>query len=315
MRVVIGGGTGFVGRALTQLLRSKGHEVTVISRQPGPGRITWDDLKSKGLPPCDGAVNLAGEPVLNPLRWWNESYKRDLVSSRVETTCALAQAIATATQPPHAWVLVTGVACYKPSETERYTEGSAVGQFDLLSRLVKQWEEAGVLPETVAPGTRQVIVRAGAVLGRDGGAVQMMLWPFWLGLGGPLGSGRQPFPWIHVSDLAGIIAHALQQDNRGPRQGEGEKGEEEEVVGVQGILNGVAPADDTNADFVRALGGAMGRPTLLSMPGFALNATLGRERAVILLEGQRVVPERTLASGYVYRYPDLHSALNEIVGS
>ncbi|MBN3302600.1 D39U1 protein, partial [Amia calva] len=143
----------------------------------------------------------------------------------------------------------------------------------------------------------------------------MMLWPFWLGLGGPLGSGRQPFPWIHVSDLAGIIAHALQQDNRGPRQGEGEKGEEEEVVGVQGILNGVAPADDTNADFVRALGGAMGRPTLLSMPGFALNATLGRERAVILLEGQRVVPERTLASGYVYRYPDLHSALNEIVGS
>ncbi|MBN3315715.1 D39U1 protein, partial [Atractosteus spatula] len=293
-----GGGTGFVGRALTQLLHSKGHEVIIISRQSGPGRITWEDLASKGLPPCDGAVNLAGENLMNPWRWWNESYKRDLVSSRVETTRALAQAISSSPQPPQAWVLVTGVACYKPSATVQYTEDSDWKEYDLLSRLVREWEAAGRLPEESAARTRHVVVRAGVVLGREGGAVKQMLWPFWLGLGGPVGSGRQPFPWIHVSDLAGIIAHAL-----------------EPAPAARGVLNGVAPASDTNGDFTRALARALGRPALLSLPAFALNAALGPERAAVLLQGQRVAPKRTLESGFVFGYPDLGSALKEIVRS
>uniref|UniRef100_A0A3P9J620 Short chain dehydrogenase/reductase family 39U, member 1 n=1 Tax=Oryzias latipes TaxID=8090 RepID=A0A3P9J620_ORYLA len=303
MRVLIGGGSGFVGRELTHLLRSKGHEVTVISRQPGPGKITWSDLKSKGLPPCEGAVNLSGENLMNPLRWWNESYKKDLFSSRIDTTKALSEAIAAAACPPHCWVLVSGVACYKPSLTAEYTEDSEWTPFDFLSKLVKEWEAAALLPQSVAKTTRQVIVRPGAVLGRDGGAMKQMLLPFWLGLGGTLGSGRQPFPWIHVSDLAGIIAHAL------------ETPVDSAALPPPQVYNGVAPALNTNYEFTKELGRLMRRPTIFPVPAFAMNALIGSERAVILTEGQRVIPERTLESGFQYQYPDLTSALKQILGS
>ncbi|KAG5841688.1 hypothetical protein ANANG_G00169360 [Anguilla anguilla] len=280
MRVIIGGGSGFVGRELTRLLRKKGHEVTIVSRQPGPDRITWDDLDADGLPPCEGAVNLAGENLMNPLRWWNESYKKDLFSSRIDTTRTLARAISSAPTPPRSWVLVTGVACYKPSQTALYTEDSEWTPFDLLSQLVKEWEEAGRLSDDVATTTRQVVIRPGAVLGRDGGAMKQMLTPFWLGLGGTLGSGP-----------------LLPPTADGPE-----------------VLNGVAPALNTNREFTEALGRALGRPTLFPVPGFVMRALMGAERAVVLMEGQRVAPKRTLESGYEYQYPDLRAALGEIVG-
>ncbi|XP_063074544.1 epimerase family protein SDR39U1 [Engraulis encrasicolus] len=302
MRVLIGGGTGFVGRELTKLLRQKGHEVTVISRQAGPGKITWADVESGGLPPCDGAVNLAGENIMNPLRWWNDSYKSDLFSSRVGTTKTLAQAIASSPSPPHTWVLVSGVACYRPSQATQYTEETEWTPFDLLSRLVKEWEGAAKLPDEIAKNTRQVVVRPGAVLGRDGGAMAQMLTPFWFGVGGPLGSGRQPFPWIHVSDLAGIIAHALDPSTQLPA--------DQPVV-----LNGVAPAQVTNYEFTKELGRIMRRPTIIPVPGFALDVMLGTERAVILTQGQKVVPKRTLETGFSYQFSDISSALRQIVGS
>ncbi|XP_053739081.1 epimerase family protein SDR39U1 [Synchiropus splendidus] len=299
MKVLVGGGSGFVGRELTRLLRGKGHEVTVISRQPGPGRITWSQLQSSGLPPCDGAVNLAGEEVLNPLRWWNESYKKDLFSSRLDTTKALAEAIAASSTPPKSWVLVTGVACYKPSLTAKYTEDSEWKPFDLLSRLVQEWEAAALLPETVTT-TKQVVIRPGAVLGRDGGAIKQMMLPFKLGVGGTLGSGSQPFPWIHVSDLAGIITHSLESPPDGSAHPQ--------------VLNGVAPALNTNYEFTKELGRLLRRPTIFPVPSFVLNGLLGSERAIILTEGQKVVPKRTLETGFQYQYPDLTSALKEIVG-
>ncbi|KAM8850947.1 epimerase family protein SDR39U1 [Spinachia spinachia] len=301
MRVLIGGGSGFVGRELTRLLRHKGHEVTVISRQPGPGKITWAELDSDGLPPCEAAVNLAGENLMNPLRWWNESYKKDLFSSRIDTTKSMAQAIAASSRPPHSWVLVSGVACYKPSLTAEYTEDSEWTPFDFLSRLVKEWEASALLPEDVTKNTKQVVIRSGAVLGRDGGAMKQMLLPFWLGLGGTLGSGGQPFPWIHVSDLAGIIAKSLEPPaaltSPSPQ-----------------VLNGVAPALSTNLEFTKELGRVLRRPTVFPVPGFVMNAVMGSERAVVLLQGQKVVPKRTQEAGFVYKYPDLTSALEEIVG-
>uniref|UniRef100_A0A3Q3X4F1 Uncharacterized protein n=1 Tax=Mola mola TaxID=94237 RepID=A0A3Q3X4F1_MOLML len=300
--VCAGGGSGFVGRELTRLLRSKGHEVTVISRQPGPGKITWGQLESSGLPPCEGAVNLAGENLMNPLRWWNESYKNDLFSSRIDTTKTLAQAIAASPTPPCSWVLLSGVACYKPSLTAQYTEDSEWTPFDVLSKLVKEWEAAARLPENVEKTTKQVVIRPGVVLGRDGGAMKQMLLPFWLGLGGTLGSGRQPFPWIHVSDLAGIIAHALEQpaDATSPSPQ---------------VFNGVAPALTTNYEFTKELGRIMTRPTIFPVPEFVMKALLGSERAIVLTQGQNVIPKRTLEVGFQYKYPDLTSALKEIVGS
>ncbi|XP_020671154.3 epimerase family protein SDR39U1 isoform X1 [Pogona vitticeps] len=294
MRVLVGGGTGFVGRALTQLLQSRGHEVTVISRRPGKNKITWDELSRTGLPPCEGAVNLSGENVLNPFQRWNESFRQEVVASRVETTKTLAKAIAEAEHPPRAWVLVTGVGYYKPSHTTRYTEDSPGGDFDFFSRLVTRWEAAAKIP---GDRTRQVVVRSGVVLGRDGGAIAQMLWPFRLGLGGPIASGRQPFPWIHVGDLAGIVAHALERDD------------------VTGILNGVSPSavTTTSGDFAQAMGSALRRPAVLPLPGFVVSAIFGPERSVMLLEGQRVEPKRTLETNYRFVFPDLPSALRDIL--
>ncbi|XP_040000072.1 epimerase family protein SDR39U1 isoform X2 [Xiphias gladius] len=239
---------------------------------------------------------------MNPLRWWNESYKKDLFSSRIDTTKALAQAIAASPSPPQSWVLVSGVACYEPSLTAQYTEDSEWTPFDLLSGLVKEWEASALLPESVAEATKQVVIRPGAVLGRDGGAMKQMLLPFWLGLGGTLGSGRQPFPWIHVSDLAGIIAHALEHRANTPSPS-------------PQVFNGVAPALNTNYEFTKELGRVLRRPTIFPVPGFVMNALMGSERAVVLTQGQKVIPKRTLEAGFQYKYPDLTSALKEIVGS
>lgn len=137
----------------------------------------------------------------------------------------------------------------------------------------------------------------GVVLGRDGGVVSTMLWPFRLCLGGPIASGSQPFPWIHVADLTGIVAHALENE------------------GTNGVLNGVAPSavNTTNGDFARAMGSALRRPALLSLPGFVVSAVFGPERSIMLLEGQRVIPKRTLESNYHFVFPDLSSALQDIL--
>ncbi|KAM7150767.1 epimerase family protein SDR39U1 [Macrochelys suwanniensis] len=294
MRVLVGGGTGFVGGALTQLLRSRGHEVTHVSRRPGPNRISWDEVARSGLPLCDAVVNLAGENVLNPFRRWDDAFRRVVVASRVETTKTLAKAIAEAKRPPRAWVLVTGVGYYRPSPTAEYTEESPGGDFDFFSRLVSTWEAAAKIP---GDGTRQAVVRSGVVLGKGGGAVSQMLWPFRLALGGPMGSGFQPFPWIHIRDVAGIVCHAL------------------EMEGIRGVLNGVSPASPStsNAEFAWELGSALGRPAVLPLPGWMVRGIFGAERAVMLLEGQRVVPKRTLESGYCFVYPNLSSALRDVV--
>lgn len=136
----------------------------------------------------------------------------------------------------------------------------------------------------------------GIVLGRGGGAIGRMLLPFRLGLGGPIGSGRQFLPWIHIRDLVGILAHALEASH------------------VQGVLNGVAPASTTtNAEFAQALGAALGRPAFIPLPSIIVQAIFGQERAIMLLEGQKVVPRRTLAAGYQYSFPELEAALKEII--
>ncbi|NXK69937.1 D39U1 protein, partial [Sylvietta virens] len=290
----LGGGTGFVGTALTQLLRSRGHQVTHVSRRGGKDRISWEELSHSGLPMCDAVVNLAGENVLNPFRRWGDAFCREVINSRVETTKALANAIAAAEQPPRAWVLVTGVGYYPPSPTAEYTEDSPGGDFDFFSRLVSSWEAAALIPGSP---TRGVVVRSGVVLGRDGGAISQMLLPFRLGLGGPVGSGAQPFPWIHIRDLSGIVCHALENDS------------------VRGILNGVAPSSPgtSNGAFARELAAALGRPAWLPVPAWAVRALFGAERAVMLLEGQRVLPQRTLQSGYSFLFPELPAALKDVV--
>ncbi|XP_058285495.1 epimerase family protein SDR39U1 isoform X3 [Hylobates moloch] len=303
MRVLVGGGTGFIGTALTQLLNARGHEVTLVSRQPGPGRITWDELAASGLPSCDAAVNLAGENILNPLRRWNETFQKEQPLSLALQPEFLQERNASGhgevqgeniqmALSPNGEILRAKEAYYQPSLTAEYDEDSPGGDFDFFSNLVTKWEAAARLP---GDSTRQVVVRSGVVLGRGGGAIGHMLLPFRLGLGGPIGSGYQFFPWIHIGDLAGILTHALEANH------------------VHGVLNGVAPSSATNAEFAQTLGAALGRRAFIPLPSTVVQAVFGRERAIMLLEGQKVIPRRTLATGYQYSFPELGAALKEIV--
>ncbi|NXA57482.1 D39U1 protein, partial [Nothocercus julius] len=189
--------------------------------------------------------------------------------------------------------LVTTTGYYRPSPTAEYTEDRAGGDFD-FSCLVSSWEAAAVIRGSPIRG---VVVRSGVVLGWDGDVISRMLWPFWLGLGDPLGSGLQPFPRIHVRDLSGIVCHVLESE------------------GLQGIFNGVSPSSPStsNGSFAQELGAALGCPALLTVPAWAVWAVFGAEWSIMLLEGQRMVLKRTSESGYHFIFPDLSAALKDIV--
>nr|CAH7713264.1 unnamed protein product [Callosobruchus chinensis] len=227
--VLIGGGTGFIGSALRNVLRGKGYGITVISRMPGPSRISWNDLNQKGLPKDTTAVvNLAGQNVMDFTRRWTAGFKQNVYNSRVNTTAALAKAIDDASVKPSVFVTISGVGAYKPDPKKEYTEESPCGNFDFFSKLCKDWESAAKLSKEKC---RVVTIRSGVVLGRDGGMIKQLYLPFYLGLGGPIGMGDQFMPWIHIDDLTSLIVYAIENPK------------------VEGVLNGVAPTPCTNKEF------------------------------------------------------------------
>ncbi|GAB1600070.1 epimerase family protein SDR39U1-like [Argonauta hians] len=295
MSVVVGGGTGFVGRNLCHKLKSVGYNVIVVSRSAGSNKITWNDLNVNGLPnDCKAVVNLAGENLMNPLRRWNTSFEKDLLDSRVNTTKALAEAISASKTPPEVFVNTSAVGFYAPDHEKCYTEESPGGNHDFLARLCSEWEAASKLKPAVRDSVRHVTIRVGIVLGRDGGVIQNIYPVFYLGLGGKIGSGNQWFPWIHISDIVGIYKHAITNPE------------------VRGVLNGVAPQPVTNLEFTQTFARAINRLAFFPVPSFVMNLVYGSERAKAVLEGQKVVPEQTLKSGYKYEYPSLASACRNL---
>eukprot|EP00128_Syssomonas_multiformis_P001559 Colp12_sorted_trinity150504_noHs@9428 len=302
-RVIVGGGTGFIGRALCKKLKSKGLEVIVISRTPGEGKLTWDELESKGLPECLAALNLAGEPLVGSVSgiFWNESFKNKVRSSRIDTTRKLAAAIKKAAKPPKVFINISGVAGYPSSETNVYDETYEVKPFDFLSQLVVDWEKAAELPKDLP--VRRVTVREGVVLGRDGGMIQQQWLPMIAGLAPPIGPGNQWLPWIHISDLVRLFEYAIENEH------------------VSGVLNGVAPLCASNREvtvsFAEAMGPLPGKvvPWLPHVPAFALKLALGTDRALMLTEGPKVDPRRVLQLGFKYDFPDIKSAMHDIVNN
>lgn len=278
---------------MVEALKRKGHEVTIISRTQAPGKITWSEISKSPLPECEAVVNLAGENILNPLKRWNEGFLQKLRDSRIETTKTLARKISEASNPPKVFVSSSAVGYYPPSDTKEYTEDSPPSSADALTTLCADWENSAKLPDGC--DTRLVTLRIGVVLGRGGGVIQQTIWPFWLGLGGILGSGKQYFPWIHLDDMTGIIFHAMENDH------------------VTGVLNAVAPQVVTNESYTKEYAGALWRPAIFPTPSFAINFIFGQDRGKILLEGQKVIPKRTLETGYKFHYPELKQALAEIV--
>lgn len=294
MSIIVGGGTGFIGRQLAKLGQSKGFKVISVSRRAGPNCLTWNDISRNGLPKdCVAVVSMSGESILQPFKRWTDEFKAQLKESRVAKTKLLNQAICSSSKPPKAFVSLSGVGYYKPDPNKEYTENDVVEPFDFLSHLTKEWEAAAKLPSQVP--TRSVIVRTGVVVGKDGGVIQNIKTPFSLGLGGPIGSGKQWFPWVHVDDMAGIILHAVENDR------------------VSGILNGTAPNPVHSEEFTKAYASALHRPHLIPLPSYAVNTMFGQEGGRILLDGQKVLPKRTLELGYKFKYPTIEEACKQVV--
>jgi len=299
MKVVVGGGSGFVGKSLCSLLRRRGHEVVIVSRAPikspvdGCDVMTWDSLKKDGIPSgTTAAVNLAGANILDPLKRWG-SYASVVRQSRLDTTKDLVTAISHSLSPPTVFVSASAIGYYPSSPTADYDEESVCVPSNFIEQLVHDWEDAATLPPEVE--TRLVKVRIGVVLGKGGGIVQNMWLPFYLGGGGPVGSGKQWFPWVHIDDVAGVFLHAIENEH------------------VKGTLNAVAPTPASNAEFASAFGAAMWRPAFIPLPGFVVNTVFGSERGAIMLEGQKVNPKKTLESGYEFEYPHLKEACEQCV--
>jgi uncharacterized protein (TIGR01777 family) len=304
MKVVIAGGTGFLGRPLAEALLQDGHDVAILTRnrqseQPRPGTararfVTWTPDGDAGTwqAEVDGAgavVNLAGESIA--ARRWTPSQKRRIVQSRVLATRSLRRAMSLASTPPAVFVSGSAVGYYGPRADGIATEDAAAGS-DFLAGVCRQWEAeaAADLPRD----TRLACIRTGLVLERDGGALPKMLRPFWFGVGGPVGSGRQYWPWIHREDWIELVRWVIR------------------TPAASGPFNASAPNPVPNARFAQALGRALHRPALLSTPGFGLKLLLGEMAEGLLLSGQRAVPAKAERLGFRFRFQHLEEALRAL---
>lgn len=290
-RILIVGGTGFVGTRLRQMIVDRGGKVVVATRnpsaQPVMAGVEYATMPAD-LSGFDAVVNLAGEPVFG--RRWSDAVKAEIRRSRIEGTRKLVDALKASAQRPKVLVNASAIGIYG-DQGERLLPESAKSGVDYLAEVCTAWErEADRAGEL---GVRVVKLRIGVVLGA-GGALKQMLPPFKLGLGGPIGSGAHWMSWIHIDDLCGMILHALRDET------------------VQGAVNGVAPGACTNKDFSKALGRALSRPAFFPVPPFMLKLMFG-EVATVLTSSQRCVPERALKSGYAFKYADVDGALRAIL--
>ncbi|MEH2422022.1 MAG: TIGR01777 family oxidoreductase [Nostoc sp.] len=305
MKVAITGATGFVGSRLIQRLHGKGDQIVVLTRNTAFAQKVFPseafpNLEIVAYTPnvsgswqsviasCDGIVNLAGEPIAEGR--WTPERKQEILNSRKLGTQKLVEAIANANPKPTVLVNASAIGYYGTSESATFDETSLSGN-DFLAQVCQAWETEAIKVKDA--GVRLVILRLGIVLG-NGGALGKMIPPFKLFAGGPIGSGRQWFSWIHVDDLVNLILQALTKSE------------------IEGVYNGTAPNPVRMADLSQTLGRVMNRPSWLPVPAFAIEALLG-DGAIVVLEGQQVIPKRTVETGFEYKYPNLQSALTQIL--
>ncbi|MEO0395802.1 MAG: TIGR01777 family oxidoreductase [Cyanobacteria bacterium P01_A01_bin.137] len=305
MKVAVTGATGFVGSRLVHRLHDAGHQIKVFARNPERARkvfptSAYDRVEIVGYTPqqsgdwqtaisgCDGVINLAGEAISER---WTPERKREIMNSRAIGTEKLVEAIGMADVKPKVMVSASAIGFYGTSETAEFYETSEPIKQDFLSQVCQAWEKAA--EKVTAYGTRLVTVRIGIVLGM-GGAIAKMLTPFRLYAGGPIGSGKQWFSWVHRDDLVSLFIQSLTDDN------------------MSGVYNGTAPHPVRMAEMCDALGKVMNRPSWLPVPDFVIETLLG-DGAVVVLEGQKVLPERTQSTGFSYAYPKVETALRDIV--
>lgn len=296
MTVLVTGSSGLVGSALIPNLEAGGHRVfRLVRRSPqNDTERRWDpetgELDAADLEGVQAVVHLAGENIATGR--WNDAKKDRIRSSREDGTRLLAQGLAELQTPPGVLICASAVGYYGNRGDEILDEESAPGA-DFLAETCLDWEQAA-RPATDA-GVRTVYLRIGIVLSADGGALAKMLFPFKMGAGGVIGSGNQYMSWITLSDLVGIVDHALDTD------------------AIEGPVNAVSPAPVTNREFTKALGGVLSRPTLFPMPAFAARLAFGEMADALLLSSTRVLPARLQESGYDFQHPQLEGALRHIL--
>ena len=293
MRILITGGTGFIGQALCPRLAAAGHEVVLLSRQSKPRLPKGAATSVTALDALDagefgGVINLAGEPIGDGR--WTPARRKLLLDSRIQTTSRLVEWMQRAKRPPGVLVSASAVGYYGEQGEREITEDTPPTP-GFTHDLCAAWEREAA--RAAALGVRLCIPRIGVVLDRDGGALAKMLPAFRMGAGGRLGSGQHWFPWIHREDMAAILRWLL------------------ETPAASGAYNASAPNPVTNEGFTRSLGRALGRPTVLPMPAAALKLLFG-EMSELLLVSDRMVPRRLLQEGFRFRYPDLDGALAAI---
>ena len=303
MRVLIAGGSGYIGSHLSASLRADGHEVVVLTRSPqvataSPGvrSVQWDPHSPGGawigeLSRADAVVNLAGASVGGGR--WTRRMMADIQSSRLTATSAMVEALKNVPRERRPRVLVnaSGIDYYGDRGDEVITEESGPGS-SFLARMSQQWEAAALPAQS--SGTRVVMIRTSMVFGRGAPAFRLLTLPVRLFVGGPFGSGRQWFTWIHVQDIVGLYRIALETD------------------GLSGPMNAVAPDVRRQRDLVREIGRVLRRPSVFPVPAFLLRLVLG-EMAQLLLDGRRATPEKAQALGYRFRFGGLPEALGDLL--
>ncbi|HMN61703.1 MAG TPA: TIGR01777 family oxidoreductase [Anaerolinea sp.] len=302
MKYIITGGTGLIGSALSRALLAENDQVFALSRSPERARVPdgvtvlpWDGRSADGwweqAEGADGIVNLAGESIGAAL--WSQAQKQRILSSRQNAGAAVVDAVRRVNRKPAVVVQISGVGYYGIHGDQMITENDPPGQ-DFLAKVAIEWENATRPVEDM--GVRRVVLRSGVVLEKDSGVLPRMMLPFNLFVGGPLGTGRQWVSWIHLADQVRGLVFALKNQS------------------ARGVYNLTSPEPVTNADFGKALGRVMRRPYWIPAPGFALKLALG-EMSTLVLDGQRVIPQRIQAEGFEFRYPHLPIALTDLLAS
>lgn len=306
MKIIITGGTGLLGEKLVDALLEKNHDVIVLSRNPhkakqlpgGAKLVQWDSQSAAGwVKYADGAdviINLAGENLAGegffPKRWDHERRQR-IVRSRLQAGQAVVAAVEQAKQKPKAVIQASAIGYYGPQDNRLLDEASPPGN-DFLAETCVQWESATA--GVTALGVRQIVTRIGVVLTPEGGALQRLLLPFKFFVGGPFGDGQQWYSWIHVDDVIRALVFLAESST------------------ASGIYNLTAPNPVTNANFSKALGEVLQRPSWLPVPGFAMRLAFG-EVSTVVLDGQRVLPKRLLADGFEFMFSDVKPAFRDLL--
>ena len=298
MKIVIAGGSGFIGQKLTAFLVDEGHDVIILSRQEkkGTGTIRYVQWLQEGATPeiaigsVDAVVNLAGVSI-NAGRW-NAEHQRQIYNSRMTATDELLRIISALPIKPSVLVNASAIGIYPASEDIIYTEADTSIANDFLAQTVANWERKATLVES--DGVRAVYMRFGVVLGKGDGALPPMVMPYKLFTGGKVGSGRQWLSWVHIDDVVRAIAFAIVNDK------------------LQGPVNTTSPFPQRMNNFGKTIGSVLHRPHWFPVPGFVMKLVLGKKSALVL-EGQHVLPKKLLDNGFDFKFPILKDALQNIL--